>query len=513
MTLEPLRVGFIGAGVFSTWAIYPALHLAPIDLRAVCDTDEAKARSVAGQFGGVAAGTRTTGGCGSRRISRRSSSGCAQVRARRWPSRRSTRAITSWSPSRRRARSTIVGSSPTASARTGQDLALDAPVIDFVDRAFREATTARATDLHVEPTRGRVILRRRVDGMLIEAGSLAPDFGKAVVSRIKILSHLNIAERRLPQDGRARIRIDQRDFDLRVATMPTIHGEGVAVRFLSGVHQVPEIDKLGLSKRDEGLLRAQSAFSHGLIVVTGPTGSGKTTTLAAVLGLLNDRNRKLVTIEDPVEYQIEGINQIQVRPEIGLTFAHTLRSLLRFDPDIIMVGEMRDSETARIGVHASLTGHLVLTTLHTNSAASAVARLLDLGVEAYLVASTLRCVIAQRLVRRLCVTCREEYHDFPEPLAAAIPEAQRAQRRKMRLWKAVGCDRCGRTGYHGRAAIFEILTVDENIQKLIRPDVNASIISTAAKQHGMTTMIADGLVKCEAGITTVAEVNRVALDI
>jgi general secretion pathway protein E len=393
-----------------------------------------------------------------------------------------------------------------------KDLALEAPVIDFVDRVFREAATARATDLHVEPGRGRVAIRRRIDGILFEAGTLAPDFGKAVVSRIKILSHLNIAERRLPQDGRARIRIDERDFDIRVATMPTIHGEGIAVRFLSGIHQVPEIEKLGLNKRDEKLLRAQSALSHGLVVVTGPTGSGKTTTLAALLSLLNDRARKIVTIEDPVEYQIEGINQIQVKPEIGLTFAHTLRSLLRFDPDVMMVGEMRDSETARIGIHAALTGHLVLTTLHTNSAASAITRLLDLEVEAYLIASTLRCVLAQRLVRRLCTNCREEYRGFPEALATALPEMSREERKPMRLWNPKGCERCSHTGYHGRVAIFEVLGVDEGIQKLIKPGVNAGIIAAEAKRGGMTTMIADGLAKCETGITTVAEVGRVALD-
>ncbi|MFL5258808.1 MAG: GspE/PulE family protein, partial [Hyphomicrobiales bacterium] len=319
--------------------------------------------------------------------------------------------------------------------------------------------------------------------------------------------------RRLPQDGRARIRIDERDFDIRVATMPTIHGEGIAVRFLSGIHQVPEIDKLGLSRRDEKILRTQASLSHGMIVVTGPTGSGKTTTLAAVLSLLNDRERKIVTIEDPVEYQIEGINQIQVKPEIGLTFANTLRSLLRFDPDIMMVGEMRDSETARIGIHAALTGHLVLTTLHTNSAPSAVARLLDLDVEAYLIASTLRCVLAQRLVRRLCSSCRQPFMGFPDAIAVALPAAEREERKPMRLWKAVGCDRCNQTGYHGRAAIFELLAVDEEIQKLIKPGVGAGVIAAAAKRGGMVSMITDGLAKCESGVTTVSEVSRVALEL
>ncbi len=298
-----------------------------------------------------------------------------------------------------------------------KDLALDAPVIDLVNRLFREAAAARATDLHIEPARGRVVVRRRVDGMLQEAAVLPADFGRAAVSRIKILTQLNIAERRLPQDGRARVKAGDREYDIRVATMPTIHGESIAIRFLSATNQVPDIAKLGLVPRDIKLLKEQSSHAHGLIVVTGPTGSGKTTTLAAVLDFLNDPARKLLTIEDPVEYQVEGVNQIQIRPEIGLSFATTLRSLLRLDPDIIMVGEMRDSETAKIGVNAALTGHLVLTTLHTNSAAGAITRLLDLDIQAYLIASTLRCVVAQRLVRRLCTNCRAEYVAPPEIVA------------------------------------------------------------------------------------------------
>jgi general secretion pathway protein E len=393
-----------------------------------------------------------------------------------------------------------------------KDMALDAPVIDLVNRLFREASAARATDLHIEPARGRVVVRRRVDGMLMEAGVLPPDIGKAAVSRIKILTQLNIAERRLPQDGRARVRIGGREYDIRVATMPTIHGESIAIRFLSATNQVPEIAQLGLTQRDMQILKGQASFSHGLIVVTGPTGSGKTTTLAAVLALLNDPSRKILTIEDPVEYQVEGVNQIQVRPDIGLTFAGTLRSLLRLDPDIIMVGEMRDAETAKIGVNAALTGHLVLTTLHTNSAAGAVTRLLDLEVQAYLIASTLRCVVAQRLVRRLCSNCRQEYHGFPDALAAAAAEAGLVKGAKMKLWKAVGCDHCGGTGYHGRAAIFEILVVDEAMRRLIRPDVNADVIAKAAKSAGMIPLIADGLAKCRQGLSTIEELARVALE-
>ena len=393
-----------------------------------------------------------------------------------------------------------------------KDLALDAPVIDLVNRLFREASAARATDLHIEPARGRVVVRRRVDGMLMEAGVLPSDTGKAAVSRIKILTQLNIAERRLPQDGRARVRIGGREYDIRVATMPTIHGESIAIRFLSATNQVPEMSQLGLTERDMRILKEQASFSHGLIVVTGPTGSGKTTTLAAVLAFLNDPSRKILTIEDPVEYQVEGVNQIQVRPDIGLTFASTLRSLLRLDPDIIMVGEMRDAETARIGVNASLTGHLVLTTLHTNSAAGAVTRLLDLEVQAYLIASTLRCVVAQRLVRRLCTNCRQEYHGYPNALAGVAADAGLVAGSKMKLWKAVGCDNCGGTGYHGRAAVFELLVVDEAMRRLIRPDVSADVIAKAARSAGMIPLIADGLAKCRQGVTTIEELTRVALE-
>ncbi len=390
-----------------------------------------------------------------------------------------------------------------------KDLALDAPVIELVNRLFREASSARSTDLHIEPARGRAIVRRRVDGMLQEAGILPSEVGRAAVSRIKILTQLNIAERRLPQDGRARVRIADREYDIRVATMPTIHGESIAIRFLSATDQVPEMGKLGLTLSEMERLKEQASHAHGLIVVTGPTGSGKTTTLAAVLDFLNDPARKLLTIEDPVEYQVEGVNQIQVRPEIGLTFATTLRSMLRLDPDIIMVGEMRDSETAKIGVNAALTGHLVLTTLHTNSAAGAVTRLLDLGVQAFLIASTLRCVVAQRLVRRLCVNCRTKYKPEPGVVAQFAPETASLARKQTHLWKAVGCEHCNGSGYLGRAAIFELLVVDEAVRRCIRPEVNAGEIDAAARASGMKTMIVDGFAKCCDGVTTVEELARV----
>ncbi|MCA3554447.1 GspE/PulE family protein [Aestuariivirga sp.] len=392
---------------------------------------------------------------------------------------------------------------------TLKDLALDAPVIDLVNRLFREASSARATDLHIEPARGYVAVRHRVDGLLEERERLGNELGRAAVSRLKILTNLNIAEKRLPQDGRARLRIAEREHDIRVATMPTIHGESIAIRFLSSNTQAPDINRLGLSPPDLAKLRQQIQHAHGMIVVTGPTGSGKTTTLAAVLGVLNDPRRKIVTIEDPVEYQVEGVNQVQIHSEIGLSFARTLRSLLRFDPDIIMVGEMRDPETASIGVNAALTGHLVLTTLHTNSAAGAVVRLLDLGVQAYLIASTLRCVVAQRLVRKLCIHCREPY-EAPRELLAQLPESAAATgHADVTLYKARGCTYCGNTGFAGRAAIFEAMVIDDQLRRLIKPGVSADVIAHAARKSGTPGMMSDGFAKCRAGLTTIEELGRV----
>ena len=378
---------------------------------------------------------------------------------------------------------------------TLKDLALDAPVIDLVNRLFREASAARATDLHIEPARGYVIVRHRVDGLLEERERLSSELGRAAVSRLKILTNLNIAEKRLPQDGRA--------------TMPTIHGESIAIRFLSSNTQAPDINRLGLSPPDLAKVRQQIQHAHGMIVVTGPTGSGKTTTLAAVLGVLNDPRRKIVTIEDPVEYQVEGVNQIQIHSEIGLSFARTLRSLLRFDPDIIMVGEMRDSETASIGVNAALTGHLVLTTLHTNSAAGAVIRLLDLGVQAYLIASTLRCVVAQRLVRKLCIHCREPYEATPDLLAQLPDSAGASGNGAVTLYRACGCTYCGNTGFSGRAAIFEVMVIDDHVRRLIKPGVSADIIAMAARKAGTPSMMSDGFAKCREGLTTIEELGRV----
>jgi general secretion pathway protein E len=391
-----------------------------------------------------------------------------------------------------------------------KDLALGAPVVQFVNQLLLEGLRARATDIHIEPFRGRLMIRFRVDGMLVETRSANANLARAVVSRVKILSGLDIAERRLPQDGRARIKVESRTLDLRVATMPTIHGESVAIRLLENVQRVLELAKLGFAEADEKALRKHLTAPHGLMLVTGPTGSGKTTTLAAALRILNEPHRKILTIEDPIEYQIEGINQTQAKPEIGVGFANALRHFLRHDPDVIMVGEMRDTETAQIAVHAALTGHLVLSTLHTNSAPGAITRLLDMEVDGYLLASCLTCVVGQRLVRVLCKHCRQQATgpiDFPADLLA-----RSGMRRDTPHWRPGGCDRCHGTGFLGRTSILELLQVDESIRQLMRPNVSLGEIAEAAARAGMTSMALDGLRKCREGITTPDEVRRVTLE-
>lgn len=391
-----------------------------------------------------------------------------------------------------------------------RDMALGAPVVRFVNQLIEDAIHARATDIHVEPFEGRVLVRIRVDGMLRELTPPPVQMAKAIVSRIKILSALNIAERRLPQDGRARIKINDHRLDLRVATMPNIHGEAVTIRLLDNARRTLDLGFLGFSDRDQIVIRRHLTAPYGLILVTGPTGSGKTTTLATALSLLNERHRKILTIEDPIEYELEGIHQTQAKPAIGLTFAAALRSFLRHDPDVLMVGEMRDAETAGIGIHAALTGHLVLSTLHTNTAAGAVPRLLDMGVDSYLLSSALRCVIAQRLVRVLCPNCKE-----PDAAAGALVARDTGIGLGDRIagsWHAVGCERCFGTGYSDRIVIAEVLDVDDEVRKLIGPGTQPGAIETLARNRGMTTMLMDGAAKCRSGLTTLQEVHRVALD-
>ena len=332
---------------------------------------------------------------------------------------------------------------------------------------------------------------------------------QALVSRIKILAGLNIAERRLPQDGAAHLRVSRSDVDIRVATMPTQHGELAAIRLLAKDRGVLEIPKLGFSTTDQEKLRRLLQLPHGIVVVTGPTGSGKTTTLATMLTALNDTTRKILTIEDPVEYEIRGINQSQVKPEIGLTFAAALRAFVRQDPDVIMVGEVRDQETAHIAIHAALTGHLVLTTLHTESAAAAIPRLVDLGVEAFFLQSTLRAVIAQRLVRILCERCKVQRQLTDAALETDPRHLLLGLNAGDCVSEPVGCERCGGTGFRGRTGLFEVLEVNDEVRGLVGKRSDAGTIAAAARSAGMTTMFEQGVLKCRAGITSAGEVLRV----
>ena len=390
-----------------------------------------------------------------------------------------------------------------------RDLASGAPVVRAVNDLLEKAIELRATDIHVEPFRNGLVLRMRVDGLLQVAPTPPDVLPQALISRIKILAGLNIAERRLPQDGAAHLHIARSDVDIRVATMPTRDGESAVIRLLPKDRGVLEIPKLGLSNTDQSKVRRLLALPHGIIVITGPTGSGKTTTLATMLTALNDTTRKILTIEDPVEYEIRGVNQSQVKPEIGLTFATALRAFVRQDPDVIMVGEVRDPETANIAIHAALTGHLVLTTLHTETAATAVPRLLDLGVENFLLQSTLRAVIAQRLVRVLCERCKIER----QLTAKEIADDPRYPMLGLKVGDCVhepkGCERCNGTGYRGRTGVFEVLEITDDVRQLMQSKSDSGAITRAARDAGMTTMFEDGAAKCLAGVTSAAEVFRV----
>ncbi|HMN72278.1 MAG TPA: GspE/PulE family protein [Rhodoblastus sp.] len=390
-----------------------------------------------------------------------------------------------------------------------RDLASGAPVVRAVNDLIEKAIDMRASDIHVEPFRNGLVVRMRIDGLLRVVPAPTLIVPEAIISRIKILASLDIAERRLPQDGAARVRIGAADIDMRVATMPRQHGEAAVIRLLPRDRGLLDIKKLGLSPADERKLTRVLELPHGLVAVTGPTGSGKTTSLATMLSILNDPSRKILTIEDPVEYEIEFVNQSQVKPSIGLTFAAAMRSFVRQDPDVIMVGEIRDRETADISIHAALTGHLVLTTLHTETASAAVPRLVDLGVEPFLLRSTLRAVIAQRLVRILCDRCKA-----PEVLDAETCANDRRYgalglRVGDRVWRPVGCERCNGAGYRGRVGIFEVLEMTDEIHELIGDRADAREIDRAARKSGMTTMIEDAVVKCLAGVTSPAEALRV----
>jgi general secretion pathway protein E len=390
-----------------------------------------------------------------------------------------------------------------------RDLASGAPVVRAVNDLLEKAIELRASDIHIGPFRTGLEVRMRVDGLLRPVAAPAGVLPQAVISRIKILAGLDIAERRLPQDGAARLRLGRDELDVRVAIMPTQHGEAAVIRLLPKDRGLLSIDKLGLEPGDRATLTRLLALPHGMIVVTGPTGSGKTTTLATMLSILNEPTRKILTIEDPVEYEIRGIYQSQVKPSIGLTFAAALRAFVRQDPDVIMVGEVRDPETAHIAVHAALTGHLVLTTLHTETAAASVPRLIDLGLEPFLLKSTLRAVIAQRLVRQLCERCKTaralSSADIDgDPRYAALGFAAGET-----VYEPCGCERCGGAGYRGRIGVFEILTLSDEIREQIDRHAGSSALDKAAIAAGMTTMLDDGVAKCRAGMTSAAEVLRV----
>ena len=390
-----------------------------------------------------------------------------------------------------------------------RDLASGAPVVRAFNDLLERAIEVRASDIHIEPFRAGLTVRMRVDGLLRAIPSPPGVSPQALVSRIKILAGLNIAERRLPQDGAARLRIGRSDIDVRVATMPTQHGESAVVRLLPRDRGLLELPKLGLLSRDETILKKLLALPHGMIVITGPTGSGKTTTLATMLSMLNETTRKVLTIEDPVEYELPGINQSQIKPSIGLTFATAMRAFVRQDPDVIMVGEIRDGETAHIAIHAALTGHLVLTTLHTETAAAAVPRLLDLGAEGFLLKSVLRAVIAQRLVRILCDRCKTPRKLTAKDLADDPRFGMVGFVAGDVVHEANGCERCGGTGYRGRAGVFEVLEVTDEVRHLVGSGSDSNTLDRAAIKAGMTTMLDDAVAKCRAGITTVPETLRV----
>ncbi|MCX7082584.1 MAG: type II secretion system ATPase GspE [Methylococcales bacterium] len=392
-----------------------------------------------------------------------------------------------------------------------KDLASEAPVIKMVNLIMQRAIETKASDIHVEPFEQSLKIRLRVDGVLQEIDAHNVKSTAAVISRIKIMAKLNIAERRLPQDGRIKVQMLGKELDLRVSTIPTMYGESVVIRLLDKDNTVLDFAGLGFAGRHLQQFIDVLSQPHGIILITGPTGSGKSTTMYAALKQLNTPERKIITVEDPVEYQMEGVNQIQAKPQIGLTFATALRSIVRQDPDVIMIGEMRDLETAKIAVQSALTGHLVLSTLHTNDAAGGITRLLDMGLEEYLLTSTVNGILAQRLVRKLCPVCKVGAIAAPEIIKSLrlhrfVPEGD------IILYKPVGCSACSGMGYRGRLAIIEFLPMTDPVRKLIMTHEEAGAIQKLAVAEGMQTLYENGLVKVVQGITTLEEVMRVTAE-
>ena len=390
-----------------------------------------------------------------------------------------------------------------------KELAGEAPIIKLVNQIIRKAAEGGASDIHIEPFEGQLQVRYRIDGLLREMDAPPVQSAAAVISRVKIMANLNIAERRLSQDGRFKQRVRGNDFDVRVSTVPTMHGESVVLRLLRRDDVLLDFVSLGFSVAQTQTMHDILAMPHGILLVTGPTGSGKSTTLYAALRHLNKPERKIITVEDPVEYNIRGINQMQVKPKIGLNFANALRSIVRQDPDIIMIGEMRDGETAEIAVQSALTGHLVLSTLHTNDAPGSIMRLLDMGVQDYLLTSAVNAIQAQRLVRTLCQGCRVAYAPVDE-LVERFDLGRFAVDGQVTLYQASGCTNCGGSGYAGRSAILEILPMTDDIKGLVIKRCDVGEIAKAATDRGMVTMLDDGLFKAANGVTTIEEVLRVA---
>ncbi|MDP3785969.1 MAG: ATPase, T2SS/T4P/T4SS family [Candidatus Omnitrophota bacterium] len=385
-----------------------------------------------------------------------------------------------------------------------------APVIQMVDSVITKAVEQGASDIHLEPEQKHFYCRYRIDGILRDYPELPKRYEAAIISRIKIMASMDIAEKRLPQDGRIQLTVANKNVDLRVSTFPTLNGENVVLRILDRSRAFLELNQLGFPPETLKVFEKAITRPYGIILVTGPTGSGKTTTLYAALNKINSVEKNIMTLEDPVEYEIARVRQSQVNPKAGLTFATGLRSMVRQDPNIIMIGEIRDKETADIAIHAALTGHLVFSTLHTNDSASAATRLIDIGVEPFLVATSVIAILAQRLVRTLCLHCKKSYTPTKEELELlGIKEASRSSDEKFMLYKEVGCGRCFETGYSGRMGIFEILIPNDEIKELISRKVSATVINEAAVRAGMKTLREDGTLKVKEGVTTVAELLRV----
>jgi general secretion pathway protein E len=390
-----------------------------------------------------------------------------------------------------------------------KDLASEAPIIKLVNMVITRAVESRASDIHIEPFEDELKVRYRIDGVLHDVESVPKKLQAAIISRIKIMAKLNIAERRLPQDGRIKLKVAEKEVDLRVSTIPVLYGEDVVMRILLKEGIVIDLDQLGFPAGTLRFFNQLIKKPNGIILVTGPTGSGKTTTLYGALDKINSPDKKIITVEDPIEYQLKGINQIQVKAQIGLNFASTLRHIVRHDPDIIMIGEIRDLETAEIAIQSALTGHLVFSTLHTNDAPSAITRLLDMGVESFLLSSTVRGILAQRLVRVICAHCREK-----DPTGFAPEELELlGSETGIVPYHGRGCEQCAHTGYYGRLGLFELLAIDEEIRRLVLKNVDASRLRELARQKGMRTLLEDGIDKVRAGVTTISEVLRVTQEV